>query len=73
MKQSYKWASLTLLIALVGWSKPASVAAQDRLTVEWIDAQGNVLVNSLWTTIAADTVAGGGRANPNRVYVLIQG
>ncbi|MEO1021542.1 MAG: CBM35 domain-containing protein [Bacteroidota bacterium] len=49
------------------------VAGQDTLTVEWLDGEGNLLENSLFNTIVGDTVAGGERANPNRVYRLRQG
>jgi hypothetical protein len=73
MKQHYKWASLAFALALFGWGNPSELTAQDTLTVKWLDEQSNVIINGLWTTIAGDTVAGGGRANPNRVYKLERG
>jgi hypothetical protein len=52
---------------------PAVVNAQnDTLLVQWV-VDDELAVNALYNAIIADTVAGGERANPNRVYKLEQG
>jgi hypothetical protein len=52
---------------------PAVVKAQnDTLLVQWI-VDDELAVNALYNAIISDTVAGGARANLNRVYKLEQG
>lgn len=60
-----------VIIASTGNLK-AQTANSDTLLVPWL--KGNDLfVNSLYHAVVGDTVAGGGRKNPNRVYKLEQG
>ncbi|GAB5409841.1 MAG: hypothetical protein BalsKO_22060 [Balneolaceae bacterium] len=71
MNKGYKLVSLTVFLITVTFS--GLVNAQDTLVVEWLnEAQTEVLENSLFETIIADTNASGER-NPNRVYKLLQG
>lgn len=72
MKHVYKLIpALLLVMVLIGTNK--AVAQSDTLVVQWLDESDNLLENSLYETIIADTVTGGERANPNRVYKLLQG
>lgn len=72
MKHIYKLVPIFLLgIVLSGTTKV--VAQTDTLVVQWLDENDELMENSLYETIIADTVAGGERANPNRVYKLLQG
>lgn len=48
-------------------------AQSDTMTVEWKDAQGNLIVDALYNKVMGDTIAGGKRANVNRVYKLRRG
>ena len=71
MKQGYKLVPIVLFIVGVLFS--GSLKAQDTLVVEWLnEAQTEVLRNSLYETILADTTAEGERV-ANRVYKLRQG
>ena len=49
------------------------LAQSNTMTVEWADAQGNLIVNALYNAVMGDTVAGGARANLDRVYQLRKG
>lgn len=72
MKHVYKLIPIFLLVTvLIGTNKV--VAQTDTLVVQWLDENDNLLENSLYETIIADTITGGERANPNRVYKLLQG
>lgn len=74
MKLHYSAILLVLFAVLLFWpSGEARAQAGDTLTVEWGDAQGIPTVNALRDAIMGDTVAGGARANLNRVYKLKQG
>jgi len=72
MKNKYN----TVLLVLLGFfvALPSSLKAQntDTLVVPWLDGN-NIAINSLYKTIMSDTVAGGARKNPNRVYKLQKG
>lgn len=71
MKKLYKLLPLFVMVAMVGSS--GSLLAQDTLVVEWLSQdQTEVLQNSLYETIIADTNASGERI-ANRVYKLKQG
>ena len=71
MKHFYKL--LPLMVLLILFVAPKAIFAQDTLVVEWLDENQNLLENALYNTIVSDTVAGGARANENRVYKLKQG
>ena len=68
MKQQYRLLLLTLVVGLALGTAQQAFAQGDTLLVEWADAQGDVNVDILRTTIAQDTprVA-------NRVYKLQRG
>ena len=68
----YKNILMMLPLALLLVVVTNRVQAQDTLIVEWLDGD-NLLNNSLFEAIISDTVAGGERANANRVYKLRQG
>ncbi len=71
MKKLYKLIPLFVMVAMVGSS--SILMAQDTLVVEWLsEDQSEVLQNSLYETIIADTNSSGERID-NRVYKLKQG
>jgi len=72
MKDFYKYIqSLLVICLLTGMSTLSAQTASDTLVVEWINEAGTeVLQNSLFETIIADTNDTGDRLNPNRVYKL---
>ncbi|MDZ7288798.1 MAG: T9SS type A sorting domain-containing protein [candidate division KSB1 bacterium] len=73
MKFKYGVILLFALVAgVIFWPTPQA-RAQDEMTVEWANPDGTVKVNALLNAIRGDTVAGGARANPNRVYKLKKG
>jgi len=74
MKLQYGCIFLVLLLVLMFY--PTSHAqAQDTLVVDWetYPGSGEPLSNHLWNVITGDTVAGGARANLDRVYKLKKG
>ncbi len=66
---------LTALIAIMSFGFTSRLLAQatDTLVVHWDDGQGNVVQDALYNVVMGDTVAGGARANLNRVYKLLKG
>lgn len=71
MKKTYNLVLLALMALMM--AAPATTQAQnDTLTVEWL-VNDQLVVNALYQAIVSDTVAGGDRANPKRVYKLRQG
>lgn len=72
MKNLYRITSLILLTLCV--ALPTTVNAQDAdtLLVSWLDGD-ELAINALYNAIVADTIAGGERKNPNRVYKLERG
>ena len=72
MKKFYKQIQALLVICLLtGLSSLSAQTESDTLVVDWLNEAGTeVLQNSLFETIIADTNATGDRLNPNRVYKL---
>ena len=69
MKFKYLFIWSTLL-AVVFFTSATQIFAQNELIVEWDDGAGNVVQDALYNAVMGDTVAGGARANLDRVYVL---
>lgn len=72
MKLKYGFILLALVAGVIFWPAPQA-NAQDELVVEWANPDGSVKTNALLNAIRGDTVAGGARANLNRVYKLKKG
>ena len=72
MKDFYKYLQALLVICLMtGMSTLSAQTQSDTLVVDWLNEAGTeVLQNSLFETIIADTNDTGDRLNPNRVYKL---
>jgi hypothetical protein len=72
MKDFYKHIQALLVICLLaGMSTLSAQSQSDTLVVDWLNEAGTeVLQNSLFETIIADTNSTGDRLNPNRVYQL---
>ena len=69
-----KFKYILILTAFIAIGLSGSLLAQSNsMTVEWQDSQGNLVVNALYNAVMGDTVAGGARANADRIYVLKKG
>lgn len=64
---------LLVLVALVIFSSATRILAQNEMIVEWDDGSGNIVQDALYNAVMGDTVAGGERANLDRIYVLKAG
>jgi|WetSurMetagenome_2_1015567.scaffolds.fasta_scaffold06192_2 hypothetical protein len=71
MKFKYLLLLLATLVFLFG--SATKIIAQDEMIVEWDDGSGNIVQDALYNAVMGDTIAGGVRANLNRVYVLKTG
>jgi len=63
------------MLAVVLVISAGQILAQtgDTLVVNWDDGEGNIVQDALYNAVIGDTVAGGARANLNRVYKLKAG
>jgi hypothetical protein len=75
MKLNYRFMILALMVGGIFLlpTKRVSAQAGDTLLVSWSTDGFNPTVNALHDAVLGDTVAGGGRANLNRVYKLEKG
>ena len=74
MKLKYRFILLALIAAAMFLpAREARAQAGNELTVEWANPDGTVKINALVDAVRGDTVAGGARANANRVYKLKKG
>ncbi|MFA5729595.1 MAG: right-handed parallel beta-helix repeat-containing protein, partial [Candidatus Neomarinimicrobiota bacterium] len=64
---------LLALVALVIFSSATRILAQNEMIVQWDDGSGNIVQDALYNAVMGDTVAGGARANLDRIYVLKAG
>jgi len=64
---------LSALVAFIIFGSTTQIIAQDEMVVEWSDGSGNIVQDALYNAVMGDTVAGGERANLNRIYVLKAG
>lgn len=71
MKNYFLILSALVLTIIIG--SATQIIAQDQMVVQWDDGSGNVVQDALYNAVMGDTVAGGVRANLNRVYVLKAG
>ncbi len=73
MKSTWRYSFCAFVLALL--LILSQVQAQNVMVVEWETAPGSgePKKNALWEAIMGDTVAGGARANLNRVYQLKKG
>ena len=80
MNKTYKLFPVTLVLLLLAF--PAQLVMgqdthanqdEDIMWVPWLDDNDDLIINSLYEAIVSDTVDGGERANPDRVYMLEQG
>jgi hypothetical protein len=75
MKLKYMF-TITMLVAVIMFLWVPQTKAQidgHNYTVQCFDGTGNVIVNALYDAVMGDTVLGGGRADPDRVYILLKG
>ncbi|MEJ2613722.1 MAG: T9SS type A sorting domain-containing protein [Ignavibacteriaceae bacterium] len=74
MKLRYIFTSIFVAIFMLLWMPQikAQISGHN-YTVQCFDNQGNVIVNALYDAVMSDTVQGGGRADPDRVYILLKG
>ncbi len=75
MKLKYMF-TITMFVAVIMFLWIPQTKAQidgHNYTVQCFDDQGNVIVNALYDAVTKDTVLGGGRADPDRVYILLKG
>ncbi|MCX7983847.1 MAG: right-handed parallel beta-helix repeat-containing protein, partial [Bacteroidetes bacterium] len=73
MKHSWRFTLWTIALAVL--IVLPQLRAQDVMVVEWetTPGSGEPKKNALWDAIMGDTVAGGARKNPNRIYQLKKG
>lgn len=66
---------LLALVAFIFFGSTNKIVAQDQMIVEWETSPGSgtILQDALYNAVMGDTIAGGVRANLNRVYVLKAG
>lgn len=74
MKLRYIFTSIFVAIFMLLWI-PQTKAQIDghNYTVQWADAQGNVIKNALYDAVVSDTALDGSRLDPDRVYILLKG
>ena len=71
---SMKFKYFLILSVIIVFGLSVSTTAQSNtMTVEWHDAQGNLIVDALYNAVMGDTITGGARANENRIYQLKRG
>jgi len=64
---------LLALVACIFFGSATQVFAQHEMVVQWDDGLGNIVQDALYNAVMGDTVAGGARADLDRVYVLKAG
>lgn len=62
-----------ILLAVIFFTSATQIFAQNEMEVQWDDGAGNVVQDALYNAVMGDTIAGGARANLDRIYVLKSG